>query len=198
MMPHQVAPYARRKNVTLTTRRQFSVHDYARMRESGILTEDDRVELLAGEIIVLSPIGPFHVGVVNKLNKLLGNLVGDTGIISVQNPVHLNDYGEPQPDLAILHPRDDFYVDALATPDDILLLIEVADSSLGYDRDEKLPQYAASSISEVWIIDVQNRVVEQYTQPAQGQYTQIHKVLYGSTITATTMVNVQFTTDRIF
>lgn len=184
--------------MTLTTRRQFSVHDYARMRESGILTEDDRVELLAGEIIVLSPIGPFHVGVVNKLNKLLGNLVGDTGIISVQNPVHLNDYGEPQPDLAILHPRDDFYVDALATPDDILLLIEVADSSLGYDRDEKLPQYAASSISEVWIIDVQNRVVEQYTQPAQGQYTQIHKVLYGSTITATTMVNVQFTTDRIF
>jgi Uma2 family endonuclease len=135
---------------------------------------------------------------VNKLNKLLGTLVGDNGIISVQNPIRLNDYGEPQPDIAVLNARDDFYVDALATPDDVLLLIEVADSSLDYDRDDKLPQYAQSSISEVWIIDVKKRVIEQYTQPVQGQYTQLHKVLYSSTITATTMPTVQFTTDRIF
>ncbi len=185
--------------MTLTViHHQFSVDDYARMRESGILTEDDRVELLAGEILVMIPIGPFHVGIVNKLNKLLNALVDDDGIVSVQNPIRLNDYSEPQPDMAVLRPRDDFYMYALATPDDILLLIEVADHSLAYDRDTKLPQYAESVIREVWIVDVTQRVIEQYTEPVQDHYTHMHKVLYASAITATTLPKLQFTTDRIF
>jgi Uma2 family endonuclease len=179
-------------------RRQFTVHDYARMRESGILTEDDRVELLDGEIYIMSPIGPLHVGIVNKLNKLLTQQVGDTGIISIQNPIQLNDYSEPQPDIAILSPRDDYYINALATPDDVLLLIEIADSSLDYDRDEKLPRYAQAHISEVWVVDVNRQIIEQYTQPAQSEYTQIHKVLYGTTIAATTLPGVRLTTSQLF
>jgi Uma2 family endonuclease len=185
--------------VTLTlTRRQFTVHDYARMRETGILTEDDRVELLDGEIYVMSPIGPLHVAMVNKLNKLLTQLVGESGIISIQNPIQLDDYSEPQPDIAILNPRDDYYTGALATPDDVLLIIEIADTSLDYDRDEKLPRYAAAHISEVWIIDVNKQIIEQYTQPTRGEYTQLHKALFGTTITATTLPALQLTTDQLF
>ena len=185
--------------MTLTVaRRPFTVHDYGRMRETGILTEDDRVELLDGEIVIMSPIGPFHVGIVNKLNRLLGSLLGDTAIVSVQNPIRLNDYSEPQPDIAILNPRDDFYTSALATPDDVLLLIEISDSSLTYDRDDKLPQYARSAISEIWIVDVKKLIIEQYTNPIQDEYTQMHKVLLGTMITATTIPGLHFTTDRLF
>lgn len=123
----------------IPARKQFTVEDYARMRETGILTEDDRVELLDGEIYLLSPIGPVHVALVNKLNRILGQQIGEQGIISIQNPIRLNPLGEPQPDIAILAPRDDFYTSALATADDILLVIEVADTTLTYDREQKLP-----------------------------------------------------------
>ena len=180
------------------TRHQFSVSDYTRMRETGILTEDDRVELLDGEIFVMAPIGPLHVGLVNKLNQLLSRLVGDAGIISIQNPIRLNEQSEPQPDVAILSPRDDFYTGALATPDDVLLVIEIADTSLAYDRDEKLPRYARANISEVWILDVNKHVIEQYTAPVQDEYTQLHKVMRGNQITATTLPQVSFTTNRLF
>jgi Uma2 family endonuclease len=184
--------------IARTQRRQFTVHDYARMREAGILTEDDRVELLDGEIYLMSPLGPLHIAIVNRLNKLLMHQVGDDAIISIQNAVQLNDYSEPQPDVALLHPRDDYYALALARPDDILLLIEVADSSLEYDREQKLPRYAASNIAEVWIIDVDQQLVEQYVQPLQGQYTQLTKVLLGSTLQSKTLPQIHFTTDKLF
>ncbi len=183
---------------TPTLRRQFTVRDYARMRETGILTEDDRVELLDGEIYLMSPLGPLHIAIVNRLNKLLMRQVGDDAILSIQNSVQLNDYSEPQPDVALLSPRDDYYDQALARPDDILLLIEVADTSLGYDRDQKLPRYAASNVAEVWIIDVDQHIVEQYSQPMQGQYTQLNKVLFGNMIQSKTMPHIAFTTEQLF
>jgi Uma2 family endonuclease len=184
--------------MTATLRRQFTVSDYARMRETGILTEDDRVELLDGEIYLMSPLGPLHIALVNRLNKLLVRQVGDEAIVSVQSSIQLDDYSEPQPDIALLSPRDDFYAQALARPDDILLLIEVADTSLEYDRDQKLPRYAASNIPELWIIDVHQRVVEQYTQPMQGQYTQLNKILPGTSLRSKMLPNVTLSTDRIF
>lgn len=184
--------------IAQTLRRRFTVHDYARMREAGILTEDDRVELLDGEIYLRSPLGPLHIAIVNRLTKLLMRQVGDDAILSIQNAVQLNDYSEPQPDVALLHPRDDYYDQALARPDDILLLIEVADTSFGYDRDQKLPRYAASTIAEVWIIDVDQQLVEQYVQPLQGQYTQLTKILFGQTIQSKTMPQIHFTTDQLF
>jgi Uma2 family endonuclease len=183
---------------TQTLRRQFTVHDYARMRESGILTEDDRVELLDGEIYLMSPLGPLHIAIVNRLNKLLTRQVGDDAIVSIQNSVQLNDYTEPQPDVALLSPRDDYYDQALARPDDILFLIEVADTSISYDRDQKLPRYAASNIAEVWIIDADAQIVEQYSQPMQGQYTQINKILPGNTIRSTAAPHIQLTTNQVF
>lgn len=179
-------------------RKQFTVDDFARMRETGILTEDDRVELLDGEIYVMSPIGPLHVAIVNKLNKILSKSVGDQGIISVQNPIRLNRRGEPQPDVTVLNPREDFYTQALATTDDILLVIEVSDTTLEYDREQKLPRYAEAHISEVWIVDTSAQVIEQYTQPLQGVYTQLHRVLFGNTITATKISDLSFSTDLVF
>jgi Uma2 family endonuclease len=184
--------------IATPVRKQFTVDDFARMREAGILTEDDRVELLDGEIYVMSPIGPLHVAIVNKLNKILNKSVGDQGIISVQNPIRLDRLGEPQPDIAVLNPRDDFYTQALATTDDILLVIEVSDTTLEYDREQKLPRYAEAQIGEVWIIDAGAQVIEQYTEPLQGVYVQLHKVLFGNTITATKINGLSFSTDRIF
>lgn len=184
--------------ITPTLRRQFTVDDYARMRETGILSEDDRVELLDGAIYSMSPLGPLHIALVNRLNKLLMKQVSDDAVVSVQNSVRLDDYSEPQPDIAILRLQADDYEQELARPDDILLLIEIADTSLEYDRDQKLPRYAASGIAEVWIVDANQQMIEQYTQPLQGQYTHIHKCLKGNTIQSTMMPQIQFTTDRIF
>ena len=180
------------------TRRPFTVHDYARMRESGILTEDDRVELLDGGIYLMSPIGPLHVAIVNKLNKIFFQQVGAFGIVSVQNPIRLNDYSEPQPDIAILHHRDDFYTHALATPDDVLLVVAIADTTLEYDRDQKVPRYAQANISEVWLVDVSAQVIEQYTQPVQGMYRQWRKILFGDTIIATGIPGFTIKTDQLF
>jgi Uma2 family endonuclease len=168
------------------------------MRETGILTEDDRVELLDGAIYLMSPLGSLHIAIVNRLTKLLMRLAGDDAIVSIQNSVQLNDYSEPQPDVALLSPRDDYYAQALARPDDILLLIEVSDTSLDYDRDQKVPRYAASNIAEVWVIDVDQQIVEQYLQPMQGQYTQLTKVLFGNTIQSKTMPQIVFTTELLF
>ncbi|HEU4329179.1 MAG TPA: Uma2 family endonuclease [Roseiflexaceae bacterium] len=149
---------------------QFTVSDYARMREIGILTEDDRVELIDGEVRPMTPIGPQHAAIVNRLNRLLAQQLGAPAIVSVQNPIQLDDHSEPQPDLAVLRSRADFYAQALPRPTDVLLLIEVADSTAAYDRNEKVPRYAAAGIPEVWLVDIAGLTLEQYTQPRNGRY----------------------------
>lgn len=183
---------------TETLRRPFTVSDYARMRESGILAEDDRVELLDGEVYQMSPIGPRHIVIVNRLNKLLVRQVGDDAVVSIQNPVQLDDYSEPQPDAALLRPEADELATALASPDAVILLIEVADASLAYYRDKKLPRYAAALIPEVWVIDVDSTIIEQYTEPVGGQYTQLRKVLLGQTVVSTMHPRVQIATSPLF
>src|SRR5918997_6720202 len=114
-------------------RRHFTVDDFYRMLEAGILTEDDRVELIDGEIIEMSPIGSRHASCVMRLNAVLTKRLGDTAIVNVQNPLRLSTRSEPLPDCSLLKPREDFYSRAHPTPDDVLLVVEVADSSIGYD-----------------------------------------------------------------
>ncbi len=128
------------------TRRRFTVHEYHRMAEAGILHEDDRVELIEGELIEMAAIGTRHFTCVNGLARFLVQNVGDEAIVSVQNPVRLDEYGEPQPDLAVIRPRD--YRGSLPTPEDVMLLIEVSDTTLANDRDVKLPMYARKEIRE--------------------------------------------------
>jgi Uma2 family endonuclease len=179
-------------------RRPFTVSDYARMRETGILKEDDRVELIDGEVRLMSPIGSLHAAIVNRLTALISRQVGDSVIVSVQNPIQLHDYSEPQPDLALLQPRDDFYAHAHPRPDDIALVIEIADTSIEYDRDEKVPRYAEAGIAECWLIDVHSQTIEQYTQPRNGQYRNKLIVSYDETIVAQDLLELRIAVERVF
>jgi Uma2 family endonuclease len=149
-------------------RRRFTVHDYHRMGEAGILHEDDRVELIEGEIVEMAAIGTRHFTCVNGLTRLLVREAGDAAIVSVQNPVRLDEYTEPQPDLTVLRVRD--YRESLPTPEDVLLLIEVSDTTLAYDRGVKLPLYARAGIREVWIVDLPGEVIERHTDPSVDGY----------------------------
>lgn len=135
------------------------------MAETGVLRPDARVELLDGQIDDMSPIGPLHGGVVNRLTRLLNKLSNGRWLVSVQNPVHLSDHSEPQPDLMLLKPAAHDYTTSHPGPEDVLLLIEVADASLDYDREQKLPAYGRSGIAEVWIVNLPERTIEVYREP---------------------------------
>jgi Uma2 family endonuclease len=157
------------------TRRPITVAEYHRMGDVGILGEHDRVELIEGELVAMAPIGSYHTGTVNKLNHSLVYAVGDHAIVAVQNPVRLDDLSEPQPDFALLKPRPDFYRDAHARPADVLLLIEVADTSLNYDRAVKRALYARHAIAEFWIVDLTSGEVEVCRQPTADGYAAVER-----------------------
>lgn len=180
------------------TRRQFTVDDYYRMLHAGILTEDDRVELIDGEIREMSAIDAVHAGNVKRISQILNRQIGDRFIISVQDPVRLDDRNEPQPDVAVLRWHDDFYDEQHPTPADVLLIIEVANTSLAYDRTEKVPKYAAAGIPEVWLADVTQRAVEQYAQPVAGAYTYKRVLRRGSAVQATQIPGLELPIERIF
>jgi Uma2 family endonuclease len=143
------------------------------MAEAGILRADDRVELIEGEVIRMSPIGSRHAGAVNRLNALFHAKVGSAGVVSVQNPIRLDDYSEPQPDLAILNPRADFYAKELPSPRDVLLIVEVSDTSSAFDRQTKVSLYARAGIAEVWLQLLAEDCVEVYSNPLEGTYRQV-------------------------
>jgi len=148
----------------------FTVADYYRMAEMGLFHDTPRVELIQGQIIDMAAIGSPHFGMVNRLNRLLVPLVGARGLVSVQNPVRLDGGSEPQPDVSVLKPRADDYETGAPGPGDVLLLIEVADTSLDFDRSVKAPLYAGSGIAEYWIVNLAERVVEVHREPTGGRY----------------------------
>jgi Uma2 family endonuclease len=147
------------------TKHRFSVKEYYRMAETGVLRPDARVELLNGEIIDMSPIGPFHGGVVSRLTRLFNKLSKNRWLVWPQNPLRLDDHSEPEPDVMLLKPAADDYVSQHPQPDDVFLLIEVADSTLDYDQTEKLPAYGRAGIAEVWIVNLNDLAVEVYREP---------------------------------
>jgi Uma2 family endonuclease len=157
-------------------RRPLTVADYHRMGEVGILTERDRVELIEGELIAMSPIGSEHAGAVNALTRRLVQVVGERGIVAVQNPVRLDDLSEPQPDFAVLKPRPDDYRKATPCPEEVLLIIEVADSSLSYDRGVKRSLYARHGIPEFWIVNLTAGEVEVCRAPSGDSYASVSHV----------------------
>ncbi|MFY9221256.1 MAG: Uma2 family endonuclease [Blastocatellia bacterium] len=163
-------------------KRLFTVEEYHQIIETGILEEDDRIELINGEILKMPPIGSHHAAYVDKLNALFSPRLVGQALVRIQSPIRLNNLSQPQPDLALLRPRDDFYWQAHPTVDDVMLVVEVAETSSEYDRTVKLPLYAQSSIDEVWLIDVSNRRLEVYRQPQEGQYRQVHILLRGHSI----------------
>lgn len=157
-------------------RRHFTVEEFHRMGETGILTSDDRVELIRGEILQMTPIGSTHSGCVAYLTNTFAARLGGRVIVNPQNPVRLARDTEPQPDLVLLKPRPDFYRLSHPTVHEVLLLVEVADSSIKFDRDVKQPIYAQDGIPEVWIVNLGERRIHVYRDLAQGQYRDIFDV----------------------
>ncbi len=157
-------------------RRPLTVAEYHRMGEVGILTSDDRLELIEGELIAMSPIGSEHSGTVIAITRCLVEAIGRRGAVSVQNPIRLDDRSEPQPDFAVLKPRDDDYRRATPQPADVLLIIEVADSSLAYDRNVKRSLYARHGILELLIVNLTAGEVEVCRAPRGEVYVSVSMV----------------------
>lgn len=151
-------------------RRRFTVDEYAEMARVGILRDDDRVELIDGEIVEMAPIGPDHAGSVDAIYELLVRELSGLAQVRAQNPIRLDAFNQPQPDFALLRRRDDFYRSAHPTPADVLLIVEVADTSLSTDRAVKLPLYARAGLPEVWLVDLAHGVISVHREPGPGGY----------------------------
>lgn len=151
-------------------RRSFTVDEYYRMAEAGILEEDDRVELLDGEIVEMEPIGSRHAACVDRLTHLAVERAGEDALVRIQNPVRLGELSEPEPDLALVEPRPDGYAGSHPGPGDVLLVVEVAQTSAGPDRRLKLPLYAAAGVPEVWLVDLREDRVELFRDPESKGY----------------------------
>ncbi|MGI8549623.1 MAG: Uma2 family endonuclease [Dehalococcoidia bacterium] len=156
----------------MLTARRFSIEEYQRMGKYGILQEDERIELIEGEIIRMAAIGSRHAGTVKHLNMRFSAQAAGRFLVSVQDPIWLPGDSEPEPDIALLRPRADYYTTSHPTPQDILLVVEVADSSLGYDRRRKLPLYAAAGIPELWIFNLTRNRLERNRDPQGRRYQQ--------------------------
>jgi len=172
--------------------RRFTVDEYQRMGEAGILPEDERVELIEGEILTMAALGGPHVSCVIRLEAGFGRSAPGRFMVSTQNPVRLSSDSAPQPDVAILRVKPDFYAVGLPAPEDVLLLIEVADSSLGFDRGTKLPLYAAASIPDVWIVNLNADCVEVYRQPEGEHYREQRVYRRGETLTPVALPELAF------
>ncbi len=153
--------------------KEFSVDEYHRMIEVGIFREDENVELIEGEIVTMAPIGSLHAACVNRLNRLFSAVFGVEAIVAVQNPVIFGDYSEPQPDISLLKPRPDFYAARHPKPEEVYLVVEVADSSLEFDREIKLPLYSKAGIPEVWLANIPDGCVEVFSRPSKRGYKRI-------------------------
>jgi Uma2 family endonuclease len=167
------------------------------MAVGGILGEDERVELLDGELVEMSPIGSRHAACVNRLNLLLVEALHGRAIVAVQNPVRLGAHSEPQPDVAVLRPRADYYAEGHPRPADILLLVEVAETSIDEDRDRKLPLYAAAGVAEVWIVDLASRVVDCFRRPSAAGYRLRQRNMAGDTLAPEAMPGVTIAVEDI-
>jgi Uma2 family endonuclease len=148
----------------------FTAEEFERLGEAGILRQDARLELIEGEICAMSPVGSAHAACVKFLSGLFNRLFNGTFIIGVQDPIRLNDFSEPQPDVALLRWRDDYYREGHPTPADVLLVIEVADTTVVGDRKIKLPLYARAGIPEAWLVNIPEGQIEIYSDPAGGIY----------------------------
>ena len=178
-------------------KRLFKVEEYHKMIAAGIFTEDDKIELIRGEIVQMSPLGPRHASHVNRLNELLILRLAGRVTVTVQNPVELDDTSEPQPDLAIAQRRADFYEAGHPQSNDIFLLIEVADTTVKSDRAVKIPLYAEDKISEVWLLDINERCLEVHREPSVNGYQNVQKLREGQTIAIQAFPDVVFAVDEL-
>jgi Uma2 family endonuclease len=184
-------------STTELKRRLFTIDQYHQMIASGVLTEGDRVELINGEILEMVAIGSRHGAQVKRLNRLFSGLLEPSVLISVQDPVELGPRSEPEPDVALLRWRDDFYATSHPQASDVYLVIEVADSTLDYDRSVKALLYSRSDIFEYWIVNLQDNVIEVHRQPNPSGYQIIQSYRRGMDIEVMALPGLGLTVDRI-
>jgi Uma2 family endonuclease len=182
----------------MAVRHAFTVDEWHRMGDAGLFGEGARVELLDGEVMEMSPIGSRHSGVVNALTELLVYAVQRTATIAVQNPVVLDQRSEPQPDVAVLARRPDYYGDTHPGPGEVLVLIEVSDSSLEYDRDWKAPFYARAGVRECWVVDLASEVVIVMRSPASDGYRDVRVMGRGTVLDIEALDGVAIAVDELF
>ncbi len=178
-------------------RHTFTVNDYHRMAEAGILTEDDRVELISGEIVAMAPLGYRHMGHVNRLDRILRLRLGSRATVSVQNALRLDDHSEPQPDVTVLQYRADDYDSVMPMAQNAHLVIEVSDSSIANDRETKLPLYAKAGIPEVWIVDLNAHRIETYRDPTPYGYREPRYLYPGDTLSPAAFPDVTLKVDEV-
>lgn len=167
------------------------------MGEVGVFAPDARLELLGGEIVEMTPIGSRHAACVKRLHLLLTEALGRRAVIGVQDPTVVGSQSEAQPDISVLRWRDDFYASAHPRSDDVLLLVEVADTSVASDRRVKLPIYAAGGIAECWLVDLNADVVEVYRRAAGGAYTERQDAARGGAVSPAAFPDVTLAVDDI-
>lgn len=177
-------------------KRRFTVDEFYRMAEAGILSEDDRVELIDGEIVEMVPIGSHHAHSVDRLTSLLVKRADDRAVVRVQNPVRLDVYSEPQPDFALLRPRS--YASGHPGPEDVFLIIEIMQTSADYDRRIKIPLYARAGIREVWLVDLPAGRIEVHRNPAATGYAEVESRGPGDRLAPLLLPALTLTVDEVF
>lgn len=168
------------------------------MGETGIFPPDERLELIEGDIYEISPIGSPHAACVKYLSRLLNELFGKDSIVGVQDPIRLDDFSEPQPDLTLLRWRGDFYRNAHPTPADVLLVIEVADTTVETDRKVKIPLYARAGVPEVWLVNIPEEAVEIYSEPADDAYRVATRNARGEHAQSATLKELTLSVGELF
>jgi Uma2 family endonuclease len=179
------------------TRRQFTVDDYYAMLRAGILSPDDRVELIDGEIVEMPPMGPGHAGSIGSVTSLLIRLFGDRAQLRVQCPVRLGRFDEPEPDLALVRVRADSYRTAHPTPADVFLVIEVSDTTLATDRGTKMPLYARAGLPEAWILDLQHDLVLVHREPTPEGYRLVSTACLGDRLSPLAFPDCELAVDDL-
>jgi len=177
--------------------KRFRVADFRRMTEVGILPEESGWEIIDGFLIDKMTIESRHASTVKRLNRKLTRLLEDNAVISVQDPIHIDEYNEPEPDIALLKPREDFYAESHPTPRDVLLVVEVSDSTVEYDRDIKKAIYAEAEIAEFWLVNLKENTIECYSQPKNGNYRLAKILETGETLQSKTIENLMLKVEEI-
>ncbi len=182
---------------TEPTRKKFTVEEYYKLGEVGIIGPDERTELIDGDIILMSPMGRRHFGFLIRLNRIFSKLFNDRALVAIQGPVRLNGELQPEPDLLILKPCGDDYIESDIQIQDIYLLIEVADTTINHDRNVKSVLYGRAGIIELWIVDINAELVEVYRNPGPNGYESIQQFRRGESISPLAFPDLVISVDDI-
>ncbi len=178
-------------------RKMFSIAEYQHMTETGILNENDRLELIEGEIVNMAAIGSHHAACVDRLTRLFVTGLGKKAIVRIQGPFTIGEFSEPEPDVLLLKPCNDFYTNVHPGPEDVLLVVEVSDTTLDYDRNFKIPLYARAGIREAWIVNLQETYIEVYSTPSKQGYKMLRKYYEGGILTVSSFPDIKIAVDEL-